>query len=406
MKKRKLFQQIVGHLDKKEHTIIVGPRQAGKTTLLKQIEDYLKLSNNVVYFFNLEDATILQNLNQHPENIFHYFNSDAKSRIILLIDEVQYLKNPSNFLKLLYDKHAEKIKIIATGSSAFYIDLKFNDSLAGRKRLFNLYTLDFDEFLMFKSDRVDYQSELQEIRKNSNYLSLHRKQIESLFYEYLSFGGYPAVVVAPNPDEKKLILKELLFSYMKRDIYESRIQDEEKFNKMLQILASQIGGLINKNELSNTLQLSTTSVDRYITILRKTFHIHLVLPFYQNLRKELTKMPKVFFNDLGLRNALLNQFMPLDLRIDKGSLLENYVFVRLREIYGTDIIKYWRTANGNEVDFIIQEQWEKGFAIEVKHNYNQFKLSKYKIFTNTYSSYPLQCRAFISPTNKENVLGL
>jgi uncharacterized protein len=403
---RKMLSFLIGHLDEKEFTILSGPRQSGKTTLLNQLADRLKLRNEEVYAFTLEDPSILSRLNQHPENLFEFVIRSSEKRTFILLDEIQYLKDPSNFLKLLYDKYQPQLKIIATGSSAFYIDRKFKDSLAGRKRLFELYTLDFDEFLQFRAGTNVLQEELSRMRTHKNYTSSRRRELDTLFKEYLAYGGYPAVVLASTHEGKAEKLKELVSSYLKRDISESNIQDQEKFYRLMLILAQQTGFLVNVHELSKTLRLSVTAVENYLYIIQKCFHIHLMRPFYSNIRKELIKMPKVYFHDLGLRNALLNQFNPVDQRIDKGMLIENYAYIRLRGLYGNDFLRYWRTADGNEVDFIVSHQADSGEAIEIKYDEESFNPAKYKRFLESYPAYPLCCRAFHARSNMGSLIGL
>jgi len=158
----------------------------------------------------------------------------------------------------------------------------------------------------------------------------------------------------------------------------------------MMILASQSGNLLNINELSNTLRINNSTTENYLFVLQKCFHISLVRPFYSNLRKELVKMPKVYLNDLGLRNIMINYFAPIEQRADKGALLENFVFRKLREKYEPEQLKFWRTADGNEVDFVVETTFQKGFAIEVKFQDNEAKLSKYKAFTTNYPEFPLQ----------------
>jgi len=404
--KRVLFDMIINHLPAKEFSIITGPRQSGKTTLLQQIAGYLEQKNENVYIFTLEDHDILHRLNKHPDRIFDIVRKNKAERLYLLIDEIQYLSDPSNFLKLLYDKYSPNLKIIATGSSAFYIDRKFTDSLAGRKQLFELYTLSFDEFLLFRTGESRLGGELQHMRLHPGYISLASHELSSLFDEYLTFGGYPAVALARGETEKILLLKEIMNSYLKRDITESNISDTEKFYRLMLLLAHQTGSLVNVNELTNTLRLSVTAIENYLYIMRKCFHIHLVRPFYGNVRKELIKMPKVYFHDLGLRNVLMNSFTPVFQRIDKGELVENYSFIRLRETSGLDAVRFWRTAEGHEVDFVVSHSPGSGEAIEVKYAATAFNPGKYKRFTEAYPGFPLHIRAYDADENRNKVLCL
>jgi predicted AAA+ superfamily ATPase len=258
---------------------------------------------------------------------------------------------------------------------------------------------------LFKTGDNKLNEELNEIRSRPDFLSSKRVGITNYFNEYLTYGGYPAVVLTEKSERKIILLKELLNSYVKRDISEANIQNPEKFYHLLLILAEQTGNLLNVNEISQTLGLSTTSVNNYLYILRKCFHISLLKPFYRNIRKELTKMPKVYFSDLGLRNALLNQFVQIDKRQDRGILIENFIYLRLHETYDADSIRYWRTTNGNELDFVVLEGVETGFAIESKFQSTNFNPKQYDIFRENYPKIPLQVRSYNSDKNETWVLG-
>jgi uncharacterized protein len=381
--KRKQYESIKNHLEQREFTIITGARQIGKTTILKQLQRELEQENQPAVFLNLDRKNILSDLNDSPENIFNYIANDAANRTVILIDEIQYLQDPTNFVKLLYDEYADKIKIVATGSSAFYIDKNFKDSLAGRKKIFELKTLDFEEFLTFR-DEPKLVHELLKLREKKVKNSIFETQLWTYLEEYLTYGGYPAVVLENNISNKKDRLYELRDSFLKRDILESGVNNEEKFYKMCILLAGQIGNLLNTNELAKTLQMSNPTVENYLYILQKCFHISLIKPYHNNLRKELTKMPKVFFNDIGLRNTMLENFGKFDLKIDKGEILENLIFRRLSEKYPINQLKFWRTTEGNEVDFVVDENQGTSQAFEVKFSETEIKTKKYAMFQQAY----------------------
>ncbi len=388
MIKRSLYPQLLNHVAEKEITVLIGARQTGKSTLLKQLQDALLKKGEMVVLVNLERKDILLELNQSPENVLRYFPAKG-TRNYLLVDEVQYLQDPTNFLKLLYDEYAPNLKIIATGSSAFYIDQNFKDSLAGRKKIFELPTLDFEEFLLFKNQET-LLTEYQSLKKGTKQKSTSEQQLWTALDEYINYGGYPAIVLENKVTAKIERLQEIRDSFVKRDILEAGITDETKFFRLLILLASQIGNLVNINELANTLGLSHPATENYLYVLRKCFHIELVKPFFSNVRKELVKMPKVYFNDLGLRNVLVNYFSPIEQRADKGALLENYVYRSLSDQLDNDKIKFWRTADGNEVDFVLEENNRQGRAIEVKFNEAEANPKKYKKFTELYPDYPIQ----------------
>ena len=346
-----------------------------------------------------ENPEILNAVNEHPANILRYIGQQPSSqpgsisKVMLLIDEVQYANDPSNFLKYHYDLNGDWLKIVATGSSAFYLDTKFHDSLAGRKRIFELFPLDFEEFLQFKGFPA-WITEWEQMRQDHAYTSLVHRDIFMMFDEYISYGGYPAVVLENDPEEKKEILRDLVKTYLKRDVLESSHSDFLKICQLLQVLASQAGQLLNSNELSNSLRFASATIENYLYILQKCYHIHLVRPFYQNLRKELSKMPKVYFNDHGFRNALINQWERAPLRIDKGQVTENFLYIRLRQLYGHDIIRYWRTINGNEIDFIGAPAAGEEFAMESKYKADAINPSKYKVFANAYPAIPIRMAAY------------
>ena len=387
MIRRKLFEDLQSHLLKKEFSIVTGARQTGKSTLLKQLETYCKGEDIQVVFLNLENKTILTELNDNPLNLLKFIPEPAK-RAVALIDEIQYLDDPSNFLKLLYDEHADQIKVVATGSSAFYLDQKFKDSLAGRKKIFQLYTCSFDEYLEL-SGKSHLREEMVHLLKTSGFKSTLLDYLRVEWESFMNYGGYPAIVTEPDFQEKVNRLKDIRDSFVKRDILESGVVNETAFYNLFRILAGQTGGIVNVNELSSTLRIKNETVENYLTILQKCFHIALVKPFYRNLRKELVKMPKIFLLDTGLRNCLLNNFQPLAVRTDKGELWENTVFRVLADQIGADAIQYWRTSGRNEVDFILSDS-DRLKAIEVKFDSVQVNRNKYKIFLETYPEIPLK----------------
>jgi uncharacterized protein len=384
MIKRTVTDKLIRELFKDNILILIGARQVGKTTLLRYTENYLINHSEQVSFFSLEDRELLADLNIHPKNIFKYI--DAQNQY-LLIDEIQYLADPSNFLKYIYDLHSDKIKLVVTGSSAFYIDRKFKDSLAGRKKIINIHPFSFSEFLLAKNEQqLAEKISSHQFWDNFEKLQIIKPQMDRvylLFNEYFTYGGYPKIVLEQDKKEKVAMLRELHLSFLRKDILESGIKNESKFYALLKILAYQTGELVNINELSSTLQLSRDAINNYIYIMEKSFILKLVRPFFNNIRKELSKMSKVYFFDTGFRNSIMNTFESLELRIDKGSSLENIFFTEL-QCSDIEEINYWRTADKNEVDFIINRK----YAFEIKFNQEKLIPSKYKTFKKKYPDIP------------------
>lgn len=390
MNKRKLYSKLLEHLIRKEFTIITGARQTGKSTLLQELMKTCKDQAQPTIFINLENKAVLAELDANPFNLLPYLPSQEKRNIVFL-DEIQYLSDPSNFLKLLHDEYSDRIKIVATGSSAFYIDRKFNDSLAGRKRIFQLWTCDFEESLLLQG-KEELWEELLRIKNQPGFKSLKLDLLRFEWENYMLYGGYPAVIVEPSASEKIEMLKEIRDSFVKRDIMESGVQNETVFYQMFRLLAGQAGQLVNVNELSNTLKIRNETVQNYLEVMEKCFHLALLKPFSANLRKELVKMPKGYLMDSGLRNCLLNNFQLINQRLDKGELWEQTFFRLLVDKHGVDEIRFWRTTDGKEIDFILPIL-HPPLAIETKFDGEQLKLKKYNAFLEAYPAFQFSVAA-------------
>ncbi len=371
--KRDILDKIKKVLLREEFIILSGARQTGKTTLMRILKDYLEKSGHPCYYFNLENPEYLKLFNENTFNVFEVMPKDNVKQYIF-IDEIQYLDDPSGFLKLLFDEKREQIKVVCSGSSSFYLDKKFKDSLAGRKFLFEIYPLNFLEFLLFKNE-----DKLLAERKNK--LSLYyRKRLAGLWQEYLIFGGYPKIVLEENEEMKKVLLEEIGTSYIKKDIFDAGIRNEEKYFFLLKLLASQTGQLVNSKELSNTIGIAHKTVLEYLYVMKKSYQISFITPFYNNLRKELVKMPKVYFNDLGLRNFFLGDYSLIEKRSDRGAYLENVAFREFqKEVENVSKIKFWRTQDQKEVDFVVGEK-----AYEIKYDAFGCKEKKYEAFKQQY----------------------
>lgn len=382
---RKLFDALKSYLPKKEFVILTGARQTGKSTLLRQLQDDCKKEGFPEVYINLENKTFLASLDENPLNLLAFLPVTEK-RVMVFIDEVQYLSDPSNFMKLLYDEYSTRLKIIAAGSSAFYLDTRFRDSMAGRKRIFHLPVCSFDEFLEM-GGKQDLFTEKIRLTEQPGAKSLQIDLLRMEWENYMIFGGYPAVIMEPDKKEKIARLQEIRDSFVKRDIQDSGVVNEIAFYQLFRILADQTGNLLNTNELAATLRIKHETVANYLLVLQKCFHIGLTRPFSRNLRKELVKMPKVYLLDTGMRNCLLNNFQPMASRNDNGELWENMVYRLLVDKYGPDEVQFWRTSAGNEVDFVLQGI-ENPKALEAKFDKTAAKPNKYKIFIEAYPDIP------------------
>lgn len=385
--KRFIYDNLLKHVDKKQISLLIGARQVGKTTLLHQLHTTLKKAGTPVCFLSLEDKRIRNLIGDSPEKLFQVIPKlPPKKKLIVFIDEIQYLPDPSNFLKFHYDLYVDKLKFIVSGSSSFYIDRNFKDSLAGRKRIFEMPPLTFGEMLRFKD-----REELLPYLNNGIIPLVYKDEIIRLFYEYLIFGGYPDVVLTETSVEKKEVLKELATAYAKKDVLEADLQKPDAYFLLMKLLAERTGELLNVNSLTSDIGLDNKTIERYLWVMEKSFHIHIVPPYYHNVSSEIRKMSKVFFSDSGLRNYLLGNFSPVGLRDDRGELLEAYVYHLLKQYFEDDSIKFWRTIKKQEVDFISNNLMGKSFAFEVKWNLKQFNPKKYHFFKTKYPQINLTC---------------
>lgn len=346
----------------------------GKTTLMKMISDYLEDNDyKNIFFFDLEKEDHLRLCNLGVEEIITYTKartSDDKKKKIIFIDEIQYLDNPSSFLKIFYDHFKDEFKLFVSGFSSLSIKSKFKDSLVGRIIDLEIYGLSFKEFLNFKN--LNYNLLIES--------SLADKELKSLYREFVLYGSYPQVVLADNPEMKELYLKNIIDKYIYKDIKDiAKIRDLEKFNRLIKFLASQSGQLLNINELSVTAGISRPTLEEYLFILNNTYIIQLVKPFYKNVRSELTKMPKIFFEDTGILNLMKNK--KLSNEID-GQIFENSIYCYFRKKINYSDIHFWRTTAKQEVDFILDINPLRG--IEVKMQYNPRQSKNLIAFGNQY----------------------
>lgn len=357
---RFLEKSIRKYLGKKEIISVVGPRQSGKTTMLRNIFNGLK---NAI-FLDFEDRETLELFN---EDIKSFIELYVKKYDYLFIDEFQYAKEGGKNLKYIYDNY--KIKIVVSGSSVSGLSIQSIKYLVGRIFVFNLHPFSFEEFLNYKEPEL--YTKIYSRRKLSKPII---ERIIPYFSEFCIFGGYPRVILTKDKEEKETILRNIYNTYFLKEIKEIlNLPEDYKLSKLINALALQIGSIINYNELSNISGFNHKDLLNYLNVLEKTFICLRSRPFYTNKRTELVKAPKMFFLDSGFRNIVIKNFQPIKFRQDKGALYENFI---ASEIAKKNIdIKYWRTKSKAEVDFVIEKNGSP-MPLEVKSDLKKTKLTK------------------------------
>jgi uncharacterized protein len=350
---RHALEGVRQHLGQPQASIITGPRQVGKTVLVRTlIRDLLSdgVAPQDVLYMNL-DARVLWSLFETPARMPELLTArgwDRRRRTYVFIDEVQRLSEPGLAIKALIDLGLP-IKLVLTGSSQLELRARVSEHLTGRSRRFQLFALSYEEIAAQRFSLSPEASGYWAIR------SLAGQEADALASEILTFGGYPAVVTAPNEREKRLILQDLIETYVQRDVGELLgVENLTAFMNLMRALAAQTGSLVNLSELSGTLSLAWETVRGYLDTLEATFVVFRLRPFFgATSRKELRKMPKLHFMDTGIRNALLADFSASPFRADLGALVETaFASRRFAARYGDAALSYWRTQAGTEVDLV------------------------------------------------------
>jgi uncharacterized protein len=354
--------------------LLIGARQIGKTTLLREIMTQQKENS---LWLNADESDVKMLLQQASTST--QLKQAFGNATLIIIDEAQQVEDIGLKLKLIIDTFPH-LQIIATGSSAFELLQKSNEPLTGRKKEFMLYPISFTEM-------VNHSSLLQE-----------KRMLETR----LLYGSYPEVL--NNPGNEKEILQDIVNSYLYKDVllYEG-IKKSSIIEKLILALALQIGNEVSYNELAKTIgNINTATVEKYIDVLEKAFIIFKLNALNRNVRNEIKKGKKIYFYDVGIRNSIINNFNPMALRNDKGALLENYLIVerKKRNSYNKHFCNsyFWRTFDQAEVDYI--EEYDG-----VLHTYEfKWKTNRKKVPASLVSNYEIASSSFIDIENIENFL--
>lgn len=348
--KRQVFDDILQKLEKNKVILLYGPRRVGKTTILNELSKVLEKTEKIK-FVNGEISIIQEELSsQSLEKLKNFIGNSS----LLIIDEAQKIPKIGLNLKIIVD-NIPGIKVIASGSASFALSQEVGEPLTGRQKTVNLFPISAYEIINYQ-DEIFYSENLD---------------------NYLIFGSYPELFKLSDRKEKISYLRELTEAYLFKDILElERVKNSKKLKDLLSLLAFQIGKEVSLSELANALDLHIETVARYLDLMEKSFILINIRGFSRNLRKEVSKTSRYYFYDLGVRNAIINNFNPLNLRDDKGALWENYIIIeRLKKQKYTPIFSnnyFWRTYDRKEIDWV-EEREGKLFGFEIKFNNKKVK---------------------------------
>lgn len=362
---------------KKKIVLLLGPRQAGKTTLLKIIEASLLKQKKKVIRLNCDLEEDLLRINTFSLTALRSYLTGA---FYLLIDEAQRLDDPGRTLKIIHDE-LPNIRVLATGSSSLNLRNKLSDALTGRYLDFSLYPFSLPEVSEGKEERADF-----------------------LLPPIFQYGLYPEVYLEAEPEKKKVFLEKIVESYLFKDIFAfEKVRQPQVLKDLTRAIAYQIGSEINESELANRLKINRRTVLSYLDLLEQAFVIVRVFPFSKNPRREIGRNYKIYFIDLGIRNALIGDFNSLPLRADSGSLWENFLVIerlkKLSTLGQTFNYNFWRSYGGAEVDYLERSGRktspqafefklnERGLSKGARSFSNQYKIPVVLINKNNYGSF-------------------
>lgn len=358
--KRKILSKIEKYIASKEILVLTGMRRVGKTTLYKLIFDGIKSKNKV--FLDVENP-ITQKIFEETDydNVATNLGDagiDMKKKAYIFLDEIQAQPEIVRVIKYLYDHY--DVKFFVTGSSSFYLKNIFPESLAGRKYVFEMFPLDFEEFLTFKNISRKYYAAFEQKDKNKN--AIFYEKNKKLYDEYMRYGGFPGVVLARTADEKKMKLNDIFKSYFEKDVKNlADFREIKALRDLILLLMQRVGSKLEITKLSSEIGVSRETIYSFLSFLEGTYFVHFAEPFSRNVDREISGGKKVYFCD----NGILNYFS----KISEGSLFENAVFLDLKK-YGK--INYYQKRSGGEIDFVI----DKKVAVEVKTKGDDSDLKK------------------------------
>lgn len=360
---RKLLKSLKEQINKPEIVVLTGMRRVGKTTLLNMVYEKTASENKV--FFDLTNPIHQmvfeeKNYDNIWSNLKEY-NITSKDKAFIFLDEIQQKPDIVNAIKYFYDHF--KVKFFVTGSSSFYFKNLFPESLAGRKVVFEIFPLDFEEFLIFKKQAKTFYKDFRSKEASKNKISYEK--YKKYYDEYLLYGGFPQVVLEEENERKRQWIEDIFKSYFEIDVRTlADFKQINLFRDLIFLLFKRAGSKLEIDKLSSELGVSRPTIYSYISFLQGTYFIYLIPPFTKNIDREVSGTKKIYICD----NGMINHFS----RVSLGALLENAVFLNLKKY---DEVKYYQKRKGPEIDFILINS-SAGFEVKETSNLKEYERLK------------------------------
>ncbi|MGL4629724.1 MAG: ATP-binding protein [Leadbetterella sp.] len=345
---RTIFSELKKHLYKPQITVITGLRRVGKSTALRFLLEEVNHTNKTYIDLEKIENRILFSEKSYTtiESGLKSLGLDFSSNCVIAIDEIQLVPESVSVVKYLYDTYG--IKFLLSGSSSYYLKNHFSESLAGRKRIFEMYPLSFQEFLIFKGIPL---VEVEAIKQNTFNEFIYARY-KPHYEEFIQYGGFPEVVLSDSKEDKIAYLKDVINAYIELDIkLLSDFKMSNELYKLIQLLAARVCSRLDVSKLSSISGINRNKVNDYLELLEYTYFIHRIPPFTKNKDKEISGQSKLYFADTGVLQILA--------QVGSGQVFENVVALQLKS---KGNIAYYQRKTGQEIDFILNE----GIGIEVK----------------------------------------
>ncbi|MET7253511.1 ATP-binding protein [Dyadobacter fermentans] len=339
---RYIYSKLLAHATKRQITVLTGMRRTGKTTLLKQLMAQCDIPQK--HYFDLERIDVRALFSEpNYETVVQALSrqgTDFSKKVLICIDEIQLVPNLPSVLKYLYDTY--DVKFIVTGSSAYYMKNQFSESLAGRKKIFEIYPLTFGELLAFKGVQVGKA----DIHKASKFVTSEYERLKGYYNEFIDFGGFPEVVLAGSVEDKRDLISDILSSYINFDLtLLSDIRSPTNLYKLIKLLSVRIGTKLDVSKLTSLTGMARQTVENYLDLLEKSYLIRTIPVIANSPDREIVKAKKIYFLDNGIAS--------LAGELGSGSKFENAVFNQLMH---QGEVAYYQLKTGREIDFILDQK--------------------------------------------------